>query len=68
MGQQLMEAAKQTALAKGYYGIYTQGQDNNPGACLFYLAVGFVIGGLDTHVYRHTQQEGKADILFYLDC
>lgn len=68
VGQQLMEAAKQTALAKGYCGIYTQGQDNNPGACLFYLAAGFVIGGLDTHVYRHTQQEGKADILFYLDC
>ena len=25
-------------------------------------------GGLDTNVYRHTRQEGKADIIFYSDC
>lgn len=37
------------------------------GACLFYLKNGFVIGGLDTNVYKGTSQEGKKDILFYCD-
>ncbi len=68
VGSMLMEKAKEIAVAKGYCGIYTQGQDNNLGACLFYLRSGFSIGGLDTQVYRHTKQEGKADILFYLEC
>jgi len=67
IGKMLIENAKDIALQKGYRGIHTQGQDNNPGACLFYLSSGFHIGGLDTNVYRHTKQEGKADILFYMD-
>ena len=67
IGKMLMEKAKTVAARQGYCGIYTQGQDNNPGACLFYLGNGFYIGGLDTNVYRHTSQEGKADILFYCD-
>ena len=58
---------KVLALAKGYRGIYTQAQDNNPSACLFYLRAGFRIGGLDTEVYKGTNQDGKSDILFYLD-
>ena len=61
----LIEKSKQAAAEQGYLGIYTQGQDNNLGACLFYLNNGFVIGGLDTHVYNGTSQEGKSDILFY---
>lgn len=67
IGAMLIEKAKEVALGDGYRGIYTQGQDNNLGACLFYLKNGFVIGGLDTHVYAGTPQEGKSDILFYLD-
>lgn len=67
IGKMLMEKAKKIALENGYCGLYTQGQDNNPGACLFYLNAGFSIGGLDTNVYRHTSQEGKADILFYCE-
>lgn len=63
----LLTKAKEVAAAKGYRGIYTQGQDNNLSACLFYLNFGFHIGGLDTDVYKGTTQEGKADILFYLD-
>lgn len=66
-GKALMEKAAEVAKAKGYRGIYTQGQDNNLGACLFYLRCGFVIGGLDTKVYTGTNQEGKSDIIFYLD-
>lgn len=64
----LIEKAKTIAKEKGYTGIYTQGQDNNLGACLFYIKVGFYIGGFDSNVYKGTKQEGKADIIFYLDC
>lgn len=67
VGRALLAKAKEVAAQHGYCGIYTQGQDNNPGACLFYLNTGFSIGGLDTHVYRHSKQEGKADILFYCE-
>ena len=67
IGQRLIGEAKRLAAARGYRGLYTQGQDNNPGACLFYLKTGFYIGGLDTNLYRHTAQEGKADILFYCE-
>ena len=68
IGKALIEKAKKLAAENGYRGIYTQGQDNNPGACLFYLHSGFYIGGLDTNVYKGTKQEGKSDIIFYLDC
>ena len=67
VGRLLIEKAKEVARGKNYGGIYTQGQDNNASACLFYLRQGFRIGGLDTEVYKGTAQEGKADILFYLD-
>ena len=56
IGRRLMQKSKEIAVQNGYYGLYTQGQDNNPGACLFYLNCGFYIGGLDT-------QEGKADTM-----
>ena len=68
VARQLMEKARQVALDAGYQGVYTQGQDNNLAACRFYLKMGFVIGGLDTQVYKGTPQEGKADIIFYWDC
>ena len=67
IGTMLIQKAKETAAQNGYRGLYTQGQDNNPGACLFYLHSGFYIGGLDTAAYRHTKQEGKSDILFYCE-
>ena len=67
IGALLIKRAKEFAKQNGYCGLYTQGQDNNPGACLFYLHTGFYIGGLDTNVYRHTSQEGKADIIFYCE-
>ena len=67
VGALLIEKAKELARNKGYRGVYTMGQDNNLSACLFYLKQGFRIGGLDTEVYKGTAQEGKADILFYLD-
>jgi len=67
IGSKLMEKAKEVAKIRNYNGIYTRAQDNNLGACLFYLKNGFVIGGIDTHVYKGTSQEGKIDILFYTE-
>lgn len=67
VGAMLIEKSKEAALEQGYRGLYTQGQDNNLAACMFYLKNGFVIGGLNTHVYTGTSQEGKKDILFYFD-
>ena len=55
------------ARKRGYIGLFTQAQDNNLNACLFYLKTGFTIGGFDNRVYRGTKQEGKADIIFYRD-
>ena len=67
IGSMLIAKSKETAVQQGYRGLYTQGQDNNLGACRFYLKTGFVIGGLNTHVYKGTSQEHKKDILFYCD-
>ena len=67
IGIMLIDKSKEIALEHGYRGMYTQGQDNNLAACLFYIKNGFAIRGLDTHVYTGTSQEGKKDILFYYD-
>lgn len=68
IGSMLMDKGREVALKEGYMGIYAVGQDNNVDACLFYLNSGFRIGGLDTDIYRHTNQEGKKDIIFYSEC
>ena len=65
IGCMLIEEGKKLASENGYKGLYTIGQDNNLSACLFYLKSGFVIGGLNTHVYNGTRQAGKSDIYFY---
>ena len=67
VGTALIEKAKEIAASRGYRGIYTVGQDNNLAACMFYIKSGFLIGGFDNHVYTGTRQEGKTDIIFYLD-
>ncbi len=65
IGEQLIGAGRE--LARENRGLHTVGQDNNLGACSFYVRCGFEIGGMDSRVYRGTAQEGKSDILFYLD-
>lgn len=67
VAQALIEKAKEIGASRGFNGLYTIGQDNNLGACKFYIKAGFHIGGLDTNVYKGTSQEGKSDILFYMD-
>lgn len=67
VGRRLIQAGLTAAKERGYIGLYTQAQDNNLNACLFYLKMGFAIGGFDNRVYDGTRQAGKADVLFYLD-
>lgn len=67
VGVMLIDKCKEVAIEHGYRGVYTQGQDNNLGACQFYLKCGFEIGGINTHVYNGTPQENKKDIFFYID-
>lgn len=66
VGKALIQAGLEEAKARGYIGLYTQAQDNNLNACMFYLKAGFEIGGFDNRVYGGTSQEHKADIIFYL--
>lgn len=67
VGKALIRAGLEAARKRGYKGLYTQAQDNNLNACLFYLRTGFQIGGFDNRVYTGTSQAGKADVIFYLD-
>jgi GNAT superfamily N-acetyltransferase len=67
VGKALLDKALEIANARNYNGLYTIGQDNNLNACMFYLKMGFTIGGFDNHIYRGTAQENKANIIFYLD-
>ncbi len=67
VGKALLEAGKRYARDNGYRGIYLQAQDDNLNACRFYLHCGFEIGGFDNRIYTGSKQEGKADILFYMD-
>ena len=67
IGMKLLDEGKKVASENSYRGIYTIGQDNNLSACLFYLNSGFSIGGLNTHVYRGSNQADKCNIYFYMD-
>lgn len=67
VGSALIRAGLEAAKKRNYRGLYTIAQDNNLNACRFYLHAGFRIGGFDNRVYAGTSQEGKADILFYLE-
>ena len=64
VGRALIAKAKDIAAQSGYAGLYTQGQDNNPGACLFYLNSGFYIGGLDTNTGTQNKKERRT--LFFI--
>lgn len=67
IAEELISSGLKLVRSLGYVGIYTIGQDNNLAACKFYLKQNFVIGGLNTDDYKHTKQEGKSNIYFYLD-
>lgn len=67
IANQLLRFALDYIKDDAFSGIVAVCQDNNLGACRFYLKSGFTIGGLNTHVYTNTSQAGKNDIYFYLD-
>lgn len=67
IAHRLIHAGKERAKELNFKGIYTIAQDNNLGACQFYLKSGFSIGGFNTMDYRHTAQKDKADVYFYQD-
>lgn len=67
VGKMLIDKAKEIAVSDGYNGIYLHVQDNNLAACLFYISCGFYIGGFDNTLYKGTSQEGKSDIILYID-
>lgn len=67
LGTQILKSSLLLAQELGYVGIYTIAQDNNLNACLFYLNFGFEIGGLNTRIYDHSVQAGKADVYFYYE-
>lgn len=67
IAEELISRGLKIALKLGYVGLYTVAQDNNIAACTFYLKQKFIIGGLNTNDYKHTKQEGKSDIYFYLE-
>ncbi|MBQ7604711.1 MAG: GNAT family N-acetyltransferase [Clostridia bacterium] len=67
VGSLLIEYGERLAKKYGLRGIYAVCQDNNQGACRFYLKNGFEIGGFNNRVYAGTKQESKGDIYFYRD-
>ena len=67
VGKMLVQAGLQEARERGCLGVYTQGQDNNLNACMFYLKTGFRIGGFDNRLYEGTSQAGKGDVIFYAE-
>lgn len=67
IGKLLLAEGEKISTENDYRGIYAVGQDNNLSACSFYIKSGFIIGGLNTHVYAGTNQANKSDIYFYLD-
>ena len=67
VGRALIQGALEEARRRDYRGLYLEAQDSNLNACLFYVKTGFAIGGFDNRLYTGTSQEGKADVIFYLD-
>lgn len=66
VGTALMDAAVAWAGEKGLDGLTLETQDNNLPACRFYLKYGFLLGGIDTRVYRHTPYGEETALYFYL--
>lgn len=67
VGRKLIEQAKRWARNGGMPGIMLETQTNNVGACQFYESCGFVIGGLDLHLYQgFPKHKDEIAIFWYL--
>ena len=65
IGTALIQKAVEWAKSSGLKGLALETQDNNLLACRFYAKCGFVIGGVDTMLYRNFGNEELA-LFWYL--
>lgn len=64
-GRKLIEQAKWWAKNGGMPGIMLETQSNNVNACKFYKNCGFVIGGLDHHLYQGIRKNSNEVAIFW---
>lgn len=65
IGRKLIEQAKQWTKKGGMPGIMLETQNNNVSACKFYESCGFVIGGIDLHLYQGIHEHNDEIALFW---
>ena len=65
IGTALINRAKDWTIAKGLGGLTLETQTNNIDACLFYEKCGFVIGGLDKHLYSQFSEVKDETAIFW---
>ncbi len=65
IGKALIERGAEWAKKHGMPGIMLETQDNNVGACRFYVSCGFVLKGLDTGAYYVSEQCRDEIALFW---
>jgi streptothricin acetyltransferase len=65
IGRALMSHAEEWARKNGFPGIMLETQDTNVKACRFYESNGFVLGGLDTHLYHAADRYREEIALFW---
>ena len=65
VGRRLLDQAIQWARERGLPGVMLETQNINVPACRLYEACGFVLGGLDTHLYRGAMPGTQEIALFW---
>jgi len=65
VGRKLIDQAKQWAKNGGMPGIMLETQSNNVSACMFYASCGFVIGGIDFHLYQGIHKNSDEIAIFW---
>lgn len=65
VGGALMAEAKAWAQDCSLAGLMLETQDNNVGACMFYEACGFRLGGLDSYLYKGIDPHRNEAALFW---
>ena len=64
VGHALIETLERWAWQQGFSGLFAETQDNNPGACQFFLKCGYRFGGVDMLRYAALPELiGKPDVL-----
>jgi len=65
IGRRLIDQAKRWAKSGGMPGLTLETQNNNVNACRFYQSCGFVLGGVDTRLYRGIDRGINETALFW---